>query len=128
MALVLVTHDFGVVAQIADTVAVMYAGRIVEQGPVEAIFAAPLHPYTQALLGCSCPPPRAEGRACECESLPQIDGTVMSLAKRVPGCRFAPRCAFATDRCRIDAPATRGTIHSVACHHPCHEIDTLAHP
>ncbi len=124
MALILVTHDFGVVAQTADKVAVMYAGRIVEQGPADAIFAAPKHPYTEALLECSAPPPPIDGRARDRSALPQIDGTVMPLTQQFPGCRFAPRCAFATERCRTEVPRTRGNRHTVACHHPRQDLDT----
>ncbi len=98
MGVVLVTHDLGVVAQTCDTVAVMYAGRLVETGPVSALFARPRHPYTRGLLG-SVP----RGGAARVPLL-SIEGTPPSLAAMPPGCAFQPRCAFRTDRCRSDSP------------------------
>ncbi len=109
MALLLITHDLGVVAEMADRVAVMYAGRIVEQGPVDAIFASPQHPYTRGLLA-SLPRPASEGRGLKAEGrdgrrLRAIDGTVPSLADLPPGCAFEPRCAERIDVCREAVPA-----------------------
>ena len=87
MAVILITHDLGVIAEVCDDVAVMYAGRIVERGPVSEIFAKPLHPYTQGLINCLPKldhPPKTP--------LPVIPGMVPSLADMPKGCRFAPRC------------------------------------
>jgi peptide/nickel transport system ATP-binding protein len=97
-AIVLITHDLGVVAEVCDDVAVMYAGEVVEQAPVEALFAAPEHPYTVGLMGSL---PRLDQKA---EQLAVIDGVVPDLSAPPPGCRFAPRCAFADDACRASRP------------------------
>ncbi len=93
MALVLITHDMGVVAETAQRVQVMYAGQMVEEQPTDALFAAPRHPYTAALLDAL--PERAVGR----DRLPTIPGMVPGIDDRPPGCLFNPRCRFATDRC-----------------------------
>jgi oligopeptide/dipeptide ABC transporter ATP-binding protein len=94
----LITHDLGVVAEICDYVYVMYAARIVEEGPVDAIFDAPQHPYTQGLLSgvLSLHEPKAVA--------PAIKGSVPDLAKPPPGCRFHPRCPHVMAKCRTDAP------------------------
>ena len=87
MSVILITHDLGVIAEVCDEVIVMYAGRIVERGPVREIFAKPLHPYTQGLIQCLPTldhPPKTP--------LPVIPGMVPSLADMPKGCRFAPRC------------------------------------
>jgi peptide/nickel transport system ATP-binding protein len=87
MSVILITHDLGVIAEVCDEVIVMYAGRIVERGPVREIFAKPLHPYTQGLIQCLPKldhPPKTP--------LPVIPGMVPSLADMPKGCRFAPRC------------------------------------
>jgi peptide/nickel transport system ATP-binding protein len=97
-AIILITHDLGVVAEICDDVAVMYAGEIVEQAPVEALFDLPQHPYTIGLLGAI---PRLGDRA---ERLATIEGMVPNMAAPPVGCRFAPRCPFAIDRCRGERP------------------------
>ena len=97
-AMILITHDLGVVAEVADHVAVMYAGRIVESGPVEAIFDDPQHPYTIGLMGSVPSLGRREGR------LATIPGTVPPADRMPPGCRFAPRCPFAAPRCTAEAP------------------------
>jgi len=97
-AIILVTHNLGVVAQTADTVAVMYSGRMVEQAPVAALFAEPLHPYTQGLLASL---PRLDDPE---RGLTPIPGTVPSLFARPDGCHFHPRCARAFAPCRRDAP------------------------
>ncbi|MGD9702256.1 MAG: ABC transporter ATP-binding protein [Acidimicrobiia bacterium] len=110
LALVLITHDLGVVAGTADRVAVMYAGRMVERGPVGDLFAAPGHPYTQGLLGCL---PRLDHRH---ELMASIPGTPPSPTALPPGCPFHPRCPLAIDACRVLEPelvALRGT--DVAC-------------
>src|SRR5258705_10145075 len=93
MALVLITHDMGVVAETADRVSVQYAGQQVETSSTEQLFAHPHHPYTAALLAAL--PERATGRR-----LPAIPGVVPGLSDRPRGCLFAPRCAFANDVCR----------------------------
>ena len=107
LALLLITHDLGVVAEMADRVAVMYAGRIVEQGPVDAIFASPQHPYTKGLLA-SLPGVRSLESAASRASgkrLHAIEGTVPSLASLPPGCAFEPRCLERVDVCRDAVPA-----------------------
>ena len=114
-AVILVTHDLAVVAETADDVAVMYAGRVVETGPVEQIFEAPRHPYTSGLLR-SLP-----GRAAANRRLPLIEGTVPAPREYPVGCRFAPRCPRVGDRCRSISPPlmpTDGASGAVACHHP----------
>jgi oligopeptide/dipeptide ABC transporter ATP-binding protein len=92
MAMLFITHDLGLVADIADRVAVMYAGQIVETGPVAEVFARPLHPYTKGLLA-SAPTGRRDQR------LQTIGGSVPSAHNRPAGCRFQPRCSFATAEC-----------------------------
>jgi len=99
MAVILITHDLGVVAQMVDRVLVMYAGRVVEEGEVERVFAAPSHPYTRLLLE-SIP-----SLDHERDRLPAIPGMVPSLSELPPGCRFHPRCPLAMDRCRVASPA-----------------------
>jgi peptide/nickel transport system ATP-binding protein/oligopeptide transport system ATP-binding protein len=113
MAIILITHDLGVVAEMADEVAVMYAGRVVETGPVEALFGDAQHPYTLGLFGSV---PRLDG---ESQSLLAIEGTVPPPFALPAGCRFNPRCTFASDRCRADMPALRplGPGHAAACWH-----------
>jgi oligopeptide/dipeptide ABC transporter ATP-binding protein len=113
-AIVLITHDLGVVAEMCDEVAVMYAGRVVERAPVDELFARPQHPYTWGLLA-SLP-----GRNVAGTRLHQIPGSPPSLLRPPSGCRFAPRCAFAMSACRADpAPLLSGTGRAgavVACH------------
>ena len=115
-AIILITHDLGVVAEMAQRVVVMYGGRKVEEAPVRALFATPRHPYTRALLG-SVPKLDAGGGAAVKARLDEIPGVVPSLREAIPGCIFAPRCGFATDRCRTSYPPLRSTAggHSVAC-------------
>ena len=109
--MMLITHDLGVVAGLADRVAVMYAGRIVETGPVAAIFDDPQHPYTLGLIR-SIPALSGERRR-----LATVPGTVPSPATMPPGCRFAPRCPFAGPDCRATPPLAETTPgHLVACH------------
>jgi oligopeptide/dipeptide ABC transporter ATP-binding protein len=114
-AVVLITHDMGVVADMADRVLVMYAGRIVEAAPVEPLFAAPRHPYTWLLLR-SLPRLDDDPKA----PLPVIEGTVPGAGAWPAGCRFAPRCPLATARCREVEPelASIGDGRAVACWHP----------
>jgi oligopeptide/dipeptide ABC transporter ATP-binding protein len=99
MSIILITHDLGVVAEMCDDVAVMYAGRVVERGPVEAIFCNPQHPYTEALLR-SIP---LLGMT-QAEPLKVIPGKVPSALRWPPGCRFAARCDYAMERCRREEP------------------------
>jgi peptide/nickel transport system ATP-binding protein len=104
MAVLLITHDLGVVAEVADEVAVMYAGRIVERAPVRAIFAAPRHPYTRALLRSI--PSRAVGTGDRAHlRLPTIPGVVPSLGAWPKGCRFQDRCEVVEERCRAEEPS-----------------------
>ena len=135
MGLLLITHDFGLVAEVADRVAVMYAGRVVESGPVEALFRMPRHPYTRLLMA-SRPAAAPPGE----QRLPSIPGAVPPLLARPLGCAFAPRCPRSSPACR-EAPALRAepspgpgggepgrgstapAVHFVACHHP-HEEPT----
>jgi oligopeptide/dipeptide ABC transporter ATP-binding protein len=100
MALVLITHDLGVVAETADRVAVMYAGRKIEEAPVEALFRRPLHPYTVGLLGAIAQPADAGTR----RRLVEIRGSVPPLGSPRVGCLFAPRCPLADDHCRSASP------------------------
>ncbi|WP_234053162.1 MULTISPECIES: ABC transporter ATP-binding protein [unclassified Xanthobacter] len=101
MGLLLITHDLGVVAEWADRVAVMYAGRKVEEAPFEVLFATPLHPYTRGLLAAS---PRLEaGQHCSVGPLNEIRGSIASAAGE-KGCAFAPRCPLARAACRIAVP------------------------
>jgi peptide/nickel transport system ATP-binding protein len=97
-AIVLITHDLGVVAEICEEVAVMYAGEVVERAPVEALFERPEHPYTVGLFGSL---PRLDRQS---EELAVIEGMVPDMSVLPSGCRFAPRCPFADDRCRRERP------------------------
>ncbi|TVQ32207.1 MAG: ABC transporter ATP-binding protein [Geminicoccaceae bacterium] len=101
-AIMLITHDLGVVAETCQHVNVMYAGRVVESATVEALFEQPLHPYTKGLMG-SIPRGKARG-GVEGQRLQEIPGMVPRLDRPLQGCAFAPRCRFATDRCRTEAP------------------------
>ena len=98
MAILLISHDLGVVAQLCDNVAVMYAGCIVEYGPVDRIFLNPIHPYTRGLLNA------VVGLGKETEKLDVIPGDVPDLTQPPPGCRFHPRCGDAVERCRVEMP------------------------
>jgi peptide/nickel transport system ATP-binding protein len=111
LALLLITHDLGVVAGHVDRLAVMYAGRIVEEGPVRQIFSAPQHPYTQGLLASI--PGRTPGTR-----LASIEGTVPNLAALPPGCSFEPRCPFRFDQCHTAPPPPFpvGPDHSARCY------------
>ncbi|MEZ5589263.1 MAG: ABC transporter ATP-binding protein [Gammaproteobacteria bacterium] len=112
MGLLLITHDLGVVADAADRVAVMYAGRVVEAAPVRQIFQHPAHPYTLGLLHSL---PRSDRKG---DKLNPIRGAPPDLARIPPGCPFHPRCDFALERCRSELPVLRdsGPEHRVACH------------
>jgi len=115
-AIILITHDLGVVAEMAQRVVVMYAGRKVEEAPVERLFARPLHPYTKGLLGSI--PRLAEAAAGDARKrLAEIPGMVPSLKEVVVGCLFAPRCPHATARCAAEYPPLeeKAEGHWVAC-------------
>ena len=111
LAMLFITHDFGIVARMCDRVAVMYAGRIVESGPVRELFRRPRHPYTEALMASV---PRMDANV---ERLPSIEGQPPALHRLGEGCRFAPRCRYAEDRCRREYPPTfvLGPAHEAAC-------------
>ena len=112
IGMVLITHDLGVVAGIADEIAVMYGGRVVERGPVDPVFHATAHPYTAGLIG-AVPTPEGSG------ALRQIPGTPPSIFTRPAGCAFHPRCERAQEPCRYDDPALRARGHTAcACHFP----------
>jgi dipeptide transport system ATP-binding protein len=112
MALVLITHDMGVVAETAQRVTVQYAGQKVEEQPVDGLFAEPHHPYTAALLAAL--PERATGR-----HLPSIPGVVPGQFDRPPGCLFSPRCKQATRRCHVEIPKRQPEQYGEAlCHFP----------
>jgi oligopeptide/dipeptide ABC transporter ATP-binding protein len=111
LGMLFITHDFGIVARMCDRVAVMYAGRIVESGPVRVIFREPQHPYTQALMASV---PRLDETV---KRLPSIEGQPPALHRLPAGCRFAPRCSYADERCRREYPPTfaLGPAHEAAC-------------
>jgi len=109
-AILLITHDLGVVAQVCDRVAVMYAGQLVELAPTPELFRAPRHPYTQALLAAQPTSGLERGR------LRVIQGEVADLSAPPPGCRFAPRCPLAFEACaETPSMSTVGPGHRVAC-------------
>ena len=107
LTFVLISHDLGVVRHVADRVAVMYLGRIVEQGPAEDVLSAPKHPYTRALLAA------VPGHGVKA---PPLEGDVPSPIAPPPGCRFHTRCPFAEAQCRVTQPDLAGGPHAVACH------------
>jgi len=111
LSLLLITHDLGVVAEMADRVLVMYAGRIVEESPLRTLFAAPAHPYTQGLLA-------SVSRRAGDRHLPAIEGSVPDLAALPPGCAFSPRCASRIPRCDLEAPELSliAPDQAVRCH------------
>jgi oligopeptide/dipeptide ABC transporter ATP-binding protein len=113
-AIIIITHDLGVVAEVADDVVVMYAGKVAEEGNVSSIFNRPHHPYTWGLLGSL---PRLEA---DLERLAQIPGQPPSLLSPPPGCRFHPRCAYVMDVCKAKVPELLGVTgdagHLQACH------------
>jgi peptide/nickel transport system ATP-binding protein len=114
-AIMLITHDLGVVAEMAQRVIVMYAGRKVEEAPVAELFARPRHPYTQGLLHSI--PRLGETEVSGRKQLAEIPGVVPSLKQQLPGCIFAPRCAYATERCKSEYPPLeqKAPGHFVAC-------------
>jgi peptide/nickel transport system ATP-binding protein len=115
-AIILITHNLGVVADIADSVVVMYAGRKAEQAPVHELFAHPQHPYTIGLLGAIPRPGGVDGSG----RLREIPGRVPSLAELPDACAFAPRCSRADELSRSSVPELREVrpSHFVACFHP----------
>jgi oligopeptide transport system ATP-binding protein len=119
MSVILITHDLGVVVDVADTVAVMYAGRVVEGGKVNEVLQRPAHPYTLALLR-SAPQAREKG-----DRLQPIFGSPPDLANLPTGCSFHPRCAFATDICRREAPPIK--VVSEGRLSECHHAETVHH-
>jgi oligopeptide/dipeptide ABC transporter ATP-binding protein len=114
MAVLLITHNLGLVADIASLVYVMYAGRIVESGPVACVLRDPRHPYSRGLLDAV---PRLEGKG---KRMRGIEGTVPHPARLPPGCKFSPRCPRARDVCRRDEPqiAPAGENRTVRCYFP----------
>jgi peptide/nickel transport system ATP-binding protein len=117
MGVLFITHNLGVVAEIAHRVTVMYAGQVVETGTVGAIFRTPRHPYTQGLLGSM---PKLGSSLTGTETrLSEIPGLVPSLKQKIPGCVFASRCPHVTDLCRQVAPALeeKAPGHVAACHY-----------
>jgi peptide/nickel transport system ATP-binding protein len=114
LTVLFITHDLGVVGSLCDRLAVMYAGRVVESGPVDALFARPAHPYTASLLRAV--PMLGRGRTV----LTQIPGTVPNMAAPPPGCAFHPRCPAAQPRCAVEDPVAQGRpdARTVACHFP----------
>ncbi|PTX01690.1 ABC transporter ATP-binding protein [Pararhodobacter aggregans] len=116
VAIVLITHNLGLVAHTADRVMVMYAGNKAEEAPTRDLFLNPRHPYTRGLLDATPNPERASAQG---GVLREIPGTVPSIADPMPGCRFAPRCPNASDLChaRFPDPTYEGA-HGYACHHP----------
>jgi oligopeptide/dipeptide ABC transporter ATP-binding protein len=115
LSYMIITHNLPVVRHIADRLAIMYLGRIVEYGNCDRVFARPAHPYTEALVK-GIPRPDPEKR----RSLVSIEGEVPSLARRPPGCEFHPRCPYAQDRCRTEEPLDRplGDGRIIRCHFP----------
>lgn len=114
-AMLLITHDLGVIAETADRVAVMYAGRIVEEATVDELFERPLHPYTRGLMAAA--PRSRRGLNGAREPLLEIPGSIPSLLQPIQGCAFAPRCGFASDACHVQAPPMQSVAgnHKVAC-------------
>ena len=114
MSILLITHAMGVVAEVAQRVAVMYAGKVVEEAPADRLFANPRHPYTQGLIRSI---PRIDLATERKKRLETIAGVVPKLIDPPVGCRFAPRCRFAVDECRLAQPELREIekAHKVAC-------------
>ena len=115
MSVIFISHDLGVISQIADRVAVMYLGHMIEQAPVDELFAQPAHPYTEGLLGCV--PDRAAADDAQRGALASIPGQVPVPIGLGNGCPFADRCAHVMARCRTEMPGwtQRSTAHRVAC-------------
>lgn len=118
MSMIFVTHDVGVAIEVADRTAVMYAGRIIEEGPVERVLSEPWHPYTQGLLAATVHPGMDRTQA-----LPAIPGSPPQLTRQIQECAFAPRCAYRTDACLQPLPApTSSSNRKVRC---IHSLETL---
>jgi oligopeptide/dipeptide ABC transporter ATP-binding protein len=117
MSILLITHNFGVVAQICRRVSVMYAGKIVETAPTRDLLSKPLHPYTQALIACI---PQGKQRKHRLKALP---GTPPRLFERTEGCSFFPRCPRASAACKTSPPLPNGREHVVSCHRAYGEAD-----
>ena len=111
-ALIWISHDLATVSSLADRIAVMYAGRIVEEGPTARVLRDPRHPYTRGLLGA------LPSRAVPGQALPQIPGATPSLLRLPPGCPFSPRCPNADDACRTEPPRATEGARAWRCHHP----------
>jgi peptide/nickel transport system ATP-binding protein len=123
-ALLMITHDLPIIAAMCDTVAVMYAGRIVEMGPVTEVFRNPRHHYTRGLLDSQ---PTMDNIALDGSSrLVSIPGMVPSLADLPSGCAFHPRCPAASDACRAAMPELIGETRKVACYHPVDDKELVA--
>jgi peptide/nickel transport system ATP-binding protein len=116
-AIILITHDLGIVAEVAERVMVMYAGRKLEEAPVAKLFRTPRHPYTRGLLGAV--PKLGSSLTGSATRLAEIPGLVPSLKHRIKGCVFASRCAHATELCHQVAPAleSKAPGHLAACHY-----------
>jgi oligopeptide/dipeptide ABC transporter ATP-binding protein len=113
-AVLFITHDLGVIAELCDRALVMYCGMIVEEAPIEPLFEKPRHPYTEGLLASI---PRIRSR--KLKRLPTIPGMVPDLLHLPDGCRFADRCDKATGRCRLAVPQLESArTRKVACYHP----------
>ena len=122
VALVLITHDMGVVAETVHRVVVMYAGQMVEESTTAQLFSAPRHPYTAALLAA------LPERALDRQRLPTIPGVVPGIDDRPSGCVFHPRCRFASELCTAQVPAiTLGPAGRVRCHYPLPEPPPCPH-
>ena len=123
MALILITHDLGVVAEMAQRVAVMYAGQIVETGVTSSVIAQPRHPYTEGLLSCL---PAAQQDHSKKTRLATIPGLVPDLVSRPKGCQLNPRCHYVSERCRTEEPGMRVIEDSrqVRCHTPLNGVQT----
>jgi peptide/nickel transport system ATP-binding protein len=113
LAMILITHDLSIIAEVCEKAAIMYAGKVVEYGDVISIFKQPLHPYTQGLIGAF--PNINEKQRIKMKSIP---GTPPDLLHPPTGCRFHPRCQFAMDICKKEDPelVSVGKLHSVSCH------------
>jgi peptide/nickel transport system ATP-binding protein len=112
LSILLITHDLGIVARVADRVSVMYAGEVVESAPTNELFRAPQHPYTRGLLSCVPVP----GKVRRDRPLGSIPGVVPTIAPNFAGCAFRSRCSFADATCQRDVPRkVVGTAHEYLC-------------